>query len=409
MKPVEEQLAVVRRGTVDLFPEAEFVAKLREGRPLRVKLGADPSAPDLHLGHSVALTKLREFQDLGHTVIFLIGDFTGMIGDPTGKSETRKPLSREEVASNAATYTQQVFKILNPERTEVRFNSEWMDRMSAADMVRLCAHYTVARMLERDDFARRHTEQRPIGVHEFLYPLVQGYDSVALRADVEIGGTDQRFNLLVGREIQKAYAQAPQVVLTLPLLEGTDGVQKMSKSLRNAIGIADPPEQIFGKLMSISDAMMLRYYELLSNEDVPAMRSAIASGVLHPMDAKKRMARLLVARFYDDQIARRELESFERRFQRRELPADLTTYVWREGAKVAATLPRVLTASGLTSSTSEARRLIQQGAVRVDGERIVNPRYVVSAGERARVVLQVGSRRATAIEFSSPEESKQGG
>src|SRR5262249_32326424 len=244
MKSVDEQLAIIRRGAVDVLPEEELLGKLREARPLRVKLGADPSAPDLHLGHAVVLTKLREFQDLGQTVICLVGDFTGMIGDPTGKSETRKPLTREAVSANAQTYQQQVFKILDPARTEVRFNSEWMDQMAAADMVRLCAQYTVARMLERDDFAKRYGEQRPIGVHEFLYPLVQGYDSVALRADIEVGGTDQRFNLLVGRELQKAYGQAPQVVLTLPLLEGTDGDAKMSKSLGNAIGIADPPSEI---------------------------------------------------------------------------------------------------------------------------------------------------------------------
>ena len=248
MKSAYDQLAIIRRGAVDILPEDALVAKLQEGRPLRVKLGADPSAPDLHLGHAVVLTKLREFQDLGHAVIFLIGDFTGMIGDPTGRSETRKPLTREQLSVNAETYRQQVFKILDPARTEVRFNSEWMDRISAADMVRLCAHYTVARMLERDDFAKRFEERRPIGVHEFLYPLIQGYDSVALRADVEVGGTDQRFNLLVGRELQKAYGQPAQVVLTLPLLEGTDGAAKMSKSLGNAIGIAEPPEQVFGKV-----------------------------------------------------------------------------------------------------------------------------------------------------------------
>jgi len=286
MRSLDEQMRVICRGTVDVLPREELAAKLREGRPLRVKLGADPSAPDLHLGHLVALNKLREFQDLGHVVIFLIGDFTGMIGDPTGRSETRKPMTLEQVRANAETYRQQVFKILDPARTEVRFNSEWMDRMPARDMIRLCAHYTVARMLERDDFAKRYEEERAIGVHEFLYPLIQGYDSVALQADVEVGGTDQRFNLLVGREIQKAYGQASQVVVTLPLLEGTDGVQKMSKSLGNAIGIADRPDDMFGKLMSISDAMMLRYYELLVGEEVNALRRQIESGAVHPMELK---------------------------------------------------------------------------------------------------------------------------
>lgn len=328
MKSAEEQLAAIRRGTVDVLPEDELVAKLRTGQPLRVKFGADPSAPDLHLGHTVALNKLRQFQDLGHVVIFLIGDFTGMIGDPTGKSETRKPLTRDEVSANAQTYRRQVFKVLDPERTEVRFNSQWMEHMRAADMVRLCAHYTVARMLERDDFARRYQEERAIGLHEFLYPLIQGYDSVALHADVEVGGTDQRFNLLVGRELQRAYGQSPQVVVTLPLLEGTDGLTKMSKSLGNAIGIADPPEDVFGKLMSISDLMMLRYYDLLTAEDVRALRERISSGALHPMEAKKQLARLIVARFYDDDTAQREQERFERRFQRRELPAQLPTFQW---------------------------------------------------------------------------------
>jgi len=326
MRSFDEQLAVLRRGTVDVLPEGELLAKLREGRPLRVKLGADPSAPDLHLGHVVALNKLRQFQDLGHVVIFLIGDFTGMIGDPTGRSETRKPMTSEQVRANAETYRQQVFKILDPARTEVRFNSEWMDRMSAREMVRLCAHYTVARMLERDDFAKRYEEEHAIGVHEFLYPLVQGYDSVALRADVEVGGTDQRFNLLVGREIQKAYGQAAQVVVTLPLLEGTDGVQKMSKSLGNAIGIADRPDDMFGKLMSISDAMMLRYYEVLLGEDVKALRTQIESGAVHPMEAKKRLARTIVARFSGEETGRREQQRFERQFQERRLPEDIPKF-----------------------------------------------------------------------------------
>ncbi len=390
------QLEAICRGTVDVLPADELAAKLGEGRPLRVKFGADPSAPDLHLGHAVALTKLRQFQDLGHQVIFLIGDFTAMIGDPTGKSETRKPLTREQVRANAETYQRQVFKILDPERTEVRFNSQWMDQASAADMVRLCAHYTVARMLERDDFAKRYREERAISVHEFLYPLIQGYDSVVLRADVEVGGTDQRFNLLVGRELQKAYGQPAQVVVTLPLLEGTDGVAKMSKSLGNAIGIADPPEDIFGKLMSISDTMMLRYYDLLTTEDVGVIRREIESGALHPMDAKKQLARRVVARFYDEDAARREVEGFERRFQRRELPEHVPVYEWREPASVVPLLPRVMMLAGMAASMSEARRLIQQGAVRVDGERIADIHFALSADKREWVV-QVGPRRVKRI------------
>jgi tyrosyl-tRNA synthetase len=398
MRSSEEQLRILRRGTIDLLPEAELVAKLREGRPLRVKFGADPSAPDLHLGHVVVLTKLREFQDLGHRVIFLIGDFTGMIGDPTGRSETRKPLTRDELGANAETYRQQVFKILDPARTDIRFNSEWMDCMTAADVVRLCAHYTVARMLERDDFAKRYQERRPISLHEFLYPLIQGYDSVALSADVEVGGTDQRFNLLVGRELQKAYAQAPQVVMTLPLLEGTDGVAKMSKSLGNAIGIAEPAEEIFGKVMSISDAMTLRYFELLSREDVGALRQRIESGALHPMEAKKGLARLLVAHFYDHDTALRVQEAFERRFQRRELPADLPVFEWAESLPVP--VAQAMVASGMSSSMSEARRLIRQGAVRVDGRRIDDIQGHLAPTD-GQCVIQVGPRRACVIRFFS--------
>jgi tyrosyl-tRNA synthetase len=400
--PIEEQLTLIRRGTVDVLPLDELVAKLRENRPLRVKFGADPSAPDLHLGHTVALTKLRAFQDLGHVVIFLIGDFTGMIGDPTGKSETRKALSREEVSANAETYRQQVFKILDPRRTEVRFNSEWMDRMSAAEMVRLCAHYTVARMLERDDFATRYAEERAIGIHEFVYPLVQGYDSVALRADLEVGGTDQRFNLLVGREIQKAYGLAPQVVLTLPLLEGTDGVQKMSKSLGNAIGIAEPPAEIFGKIMSISDAMMPRYFGLLTSEDVSTLRQQIESGAVHPMETKKRLAHAMVERFYDAATAQREVENFERCFQRRELPEHVTEFVYvSPPARVP--LPQLLTKSGMTSSNSEARRKIEEGAVRVGGARVTDVSFAVLPAETARIIVQVGRRNIRRIIFSSEQ------
>jgi len=398
MKSVEEQLAVICRGAVDVLPGDELAGKLREGRPLRVKLGADPSAPDLHLGHLVALNKLREFQDLGHVVIFLIGDFTGMIGDPTGRSETRKPMTLEQVRANAETYRQQVFKILDPARTEVRFNSEWMDRMPARDMIRLCAHYTVARMLERDDFAKRYEEERAIGVHEFLYPLIQGYDSVALQADVEVGGTDQRFNLLVGREIQKAYGQASQVVVTLPLLEGTDGVQKMSKSLGNAIGIADRPDDMFGKLMSISDAMMLRYYELLVGEEVNALRRQIESGAVHPMELKKRLAGTIVARFSGEETGRQEQERFERQFQQRQVPENVPKFEWHGTPPATVRLAEVLTVSGMTGSLSEARRLVQQGAVRVDGERVADAQCTIAPTEK-ELLIQVGPRRIQSIVF----------
>lgn len=399
MISIEQQLAVIRRGTVDLLPEAELVAKLHEGRPLRVKFGADPSAPDLHLGHVVALTKLREFQDLGHQVIFLIGDFTGMIGDPTGKSETRKPLSREQVLANAETYRQQVFKILDAQRTEVRFNSEWVDQMSAADVVRLCAHYTVARMLERDDFAKRYAEERAIGIHEFLYPLVQGYDSVALRADIEVGGTDQRFNLLVGRELQKAYSQAAQIVVTLPLLEGTDGVQKMSKSLGNAIGIADAPDEMFGRVMRISDTIMLRYYELLFPDEYAEVRDNLAEGLEHPMVAKERLAGLLVSQYHGEELSKAARERFDQQIRRRELPEDLPEFVYVD-PPVSILLARLMAVSGLTSSNSEARRKIEEGAVRVDGQRIADANFVVApCGERA-LIVQVGRRTVRRIIFS---------
>ena len=393
----ERQLAVIQRGTVDVVPLDELRARLKEGRPLRVKFGADPSAPDLHLGHTVALNKLRQLQDHGHTIVFLIGDFTGMIGDPTGKSETRKPLTRDQVRANAETYRQQVFKVLDPARTEVRFNSEWMDPMSAADVVRLCAHYTVARMLERDDFARRYDEQRPIGVHEFLYPLIQGYDSVVLRADIEVGGTDQRFNLMVGRELQRAYGHSPQVVLTLPLLEGTDGVAKMSKSLGNSIGITEPPAEIFGKIMSVSDALMLRYYELLTTEDVGGLREAMSAGRAHPMEVKKRLAHLLVARFHGEAAADDAARAFARQFQQRELPAEIPV-VGIRAETTSMGVVDVLTSCGLVGSRSEARRMIAQGAVRIDGERVAAQDALIATA-RARVVVQVGPRRIRAVEF----------
>ena len=405
MKSAAEQLEIVRQGAVDVVPEEDLRRKLEAAiasrKPLRVKLGADPSAPDLHLGHTVVLNKLREFQELGHTAIFLIGDFTGMIGDPTGKSETRKALTRDEVAANAETYKRQVYRILDPDRTEVRFNSEWMDRMAASDVVRLTAQYTVARILERDDFAKRFRENRAIGIHEFLYPLVQGYDSVALEADVELGGTDQRFNLLVGREIQKAYGQESQAILTTPLLEGTDARsvdgklvgQKMSKSLGNAIGIQDPPDDMYGKLMAISDELMLRYVEVLSveNGDMPA---SVAGGGLHPMEAKKRLAHEIVARFHGRGAADGAAEAFARRFQRRELPVEIPELRWNgDGATV--WICRLLAETGLVKSNGEARRLVAQGGVKLDGERVTDPALEIPTS--GAVLVEVGKRRIARI------------
>lgn len=363
-----------------------------------MKLGADPSAPDLHLGHTVVLNKLRQFQQFGHTVIFLIGDFTGMIGDPTGRSETRKALTREQIKANAETYTKQVFKILDPEKTEIRFNSEWMAVLSSSDMIRLCSQYTVARLLERDDFAKRFRESTPIHVHELLYPLVQGYDSVALRADVEVGGTDQRFNLLVGRELQRSYGQEPQVILTMPLLEGTDGVQKMSKSLGNYIGITEAPTEIYGKVMSISDSLMVKYYELLSGVD-NAHVEAIKHGDVHPMDAKQQLAAELVARFHDPENANKAAADFVQRFQRREVPTDLETFTWA-AVEPAAWICHVMREAGVAKSTSEARRLISQGGVRLDGEKVDDADLQIpTQGEK---VLQVGRRRMLKVVFAQP-------
>lgn len=393
---VEDQLREIQRGTVDIIPLEELKRKLETGKPLRVKLGADPSAPDLHLGHTVVLNKLRQFQQLGHTVIFLIGDFTGMIGDPTGRSETRKALTREQIKANAETYTKQVFKILDPEKTEIRFNSEWMEALSSSDMIRLCSQYTIARLLERDDFAKRFRETTPIHVHELLYPLVQGYDSVALRADVEVGGTDQRFNLLVGRELQRSYGQEPQVILTMPLLEGTDGVQKMSKSLGNYIGITEAPTEIYGKVMSISDALMVKYYELLSAMDSTHVE-AIKHGDVHPMDAKQQLAAELVARFHGSENANKAAADFVQRFQRRELPSELETFTWT-GAEPTIWICHVMREAGVAKSTSEARRLIAQGGVRLDGEKIEDVDLQVSTqGEK---ILQVGRRRIIKVIFA---------
>ena len=399
---VEAQLREIERGTVAIIPRQELVEKLGRGKPLRVKWGADPSAQDLHLGHTVVLNKLRQFQELGHTVIFLIGDFTAMIGDPTGRSETRKALTRDAVRANAETYARQVFKILDPDRTELRFNSEWLDALTPTDIVRLCGHYTVARLLERDDFSKRFRDGVPIHVHEFLYPLVQAYDSVALRADVELGGTDQHFNLLVGRDVQRGFGQEPQVVLTTPILDGINGGQKMSKSLGNAVGIADPPDDMYGKLMSISDELMLGYYELLSTVDADYVRS-VADGRVHPMQAKKKLAAELVARFHDAAAAERAAAAFSRRFQQGQQPDEMPTHAWAADDP-AVWVCRLLKTSGLAKSTSEARRLIRQGGVRLDGARVTDPElHVPAAGE---TVVQVGKRRILKVVFAPPPATR---
>lgn len=395
MKSVDEQLEVLRRGCVEILDEAELREKLKLGRPLRVKAGFDPTAADLHLGHTVLLQKLRQFQRLGHQVVFLIGDFTARIGDPTGRSETRPVLSREAIDANAETYVAQVAKVLDLSGVEVRRNSEWLEPLGSDGMIRLAAQYTVARMLERDDFEKRYRDHRPIGVHEFLYPLIQGYDSVALAADVEIGGTDQKFNLLVGRDLQRGQGAAPQVVMTLPLLEGKDGQQKMSKSLGNAIGICDPPADMFGGIMSISDALMNRYFELLSDRTAEEVE-AIRRGEVHPMEAKKMLASEMVARFHGAPAADQARGAFEERFQRREVPKDVPTFAFAAGASRVPVL-RLLTECALASSKGEARRLVEQGAVRVDGHKLVDPAGEIPATGTA--LVEVGKRRILRVRF----------
>lgn len=392
MATIGESLELIRRGTEERLVESELIERLGEGRPLRIKAGFDPTAPDLHLGHTVLINKLRQFQDLGHEVLFVIGDFTGMIGDPSGKSITRKPLSRDEVRDNARTYERQVFKILDRDRTRILFNSQWMESMTAADLIRLASQHTVARMLERDDFHKRYAGGQPIAIHEFLYPLLQGYDSVVLRADVELGGTDQKFNLLVGRELQKQAGQAPQIVLTVPLLVGLDGVQKMSKSLGNTIGIDEPADEMFGKLMSISDALMWRYLELLSLRPLSEIRNwqhEVEQG-LNPRDVKFRLAGEIVARFHGAVAGEQARRHFIERFQKRALPEEMPELeiAARDGALPIANL---LKEAGLSASTSEALRLIKQGAVRIDGERIEDRHLRLPRGSRH--VYQVGKRR----------------
>jgi len=394
---VAEQLALIRRGAVEILLEEELAAKIKRsletGQPLRIKAGFDPTAPDLHLGHTVLIQKLKHFQELGHQVIFLIGDFTGMIGDPTGKSETRKALTEAEVAENARTYERQIYKILDPEKTMVDFNSRWLKPMTAQELIELAAKHTVARMLEREDFHQRFLSHAPISIHEFLYPLIQGYDSVALRADVELGGTDQKFNLLVGRELQREYGQEPQVVLTMPLLEGLDGVNKMSKSLGNYVGIDEPPQEMFGKIMSISDELMLRYYELLSDLSVAGLerlKADLASGVLHPRLAKENLAKEIVARYHSPAAAEEAARQFAAVFREGALPEEIEE-VHLTVSEEAIWLPKVLQQAGLTGSTSEARRLIQQGGVQVDGVKVSDVDLALAAGKE--YLLRVGKRK----------------
>jgi tyrosyl-tRNA synthetase len=395
MSDVESQLALIKRGADELLLESELVKRLHSGKSLRVKAGFDPTAPDLHLGHTVLINKLRHFQEAGHHVMFLIGDFTGMIGDPTGKNTTRPPLSREQVLQNAQTYREQVFKILDPDKTEVCFNSAWFDALGSAGMIKLAAQHTVARMLERDDFAKRYAGNQPIAIHEFLYPLCQGYDSVAMRADVELGGTDQKFNLLVGRELQKHYGQPPQCVLMMPLLEGLDGGNKMSKSLGNYVGIAEPPREIFGKLMSISDELMWRYFDLLSfrsHQEISSLKREVMDG-RNPRDIKVMLAQELVARFHSHGDANEAAEEFQARFQRGVLPD-----VMPEVSVPAAPISQVLKSAGLASSTSEALRLIDGGGVRLNGERVSDKSMTLESG--LVVVLQVGKRKFARVSLS---------
>ena len=406
MTDIDRHLDLIRRGAVEVIQPVELEAKLKraltESRPLRVKAGFDPTAPDLHLGHTVLIHKLKHFQDLGHQVIFLIGDFTGMIGDPTGVSETRKALTREQVLDNAKTYQRQIFKILDPAKTLLEFNSRWMKEMSGEGLIQLAAHYRVARMMERDDFHKRYQEQKPISVHEFLYPLVQGYDSVVLKADVELGGTDQKFNLLVGRELQRDYGQESQVVITMPLLEGTDGVKKMSKSVGNYIALEDKPGEMFGKIMSISDTLMYRYYELLTTESLERVKTH------HPMEAKQALAELIVARYHGTEAGEQARTEFQRKFQAREFPdepdkrvdlkpEDLSEIDIVQGSGIK--LARLIVRTGLVSSSSEARRLIIQGGIEVDGVKETNPDQLISFELHQQRRLKVGKKKFAVAEF----------
>jgi tyrosyl-tRNA synthetase len=399
---IDEQLAFLRKGTVEIIREDDLRAKLeksaRTNVPLRIKLGADPTAPDIHLGHTVVIRKLRAFQELGHTVIFLIGDFTGLIGDPSGKSATRPQLSREEIAANAETYKAQIFKLLDPEKTEIRFNSEWMDKLGSDGFIRLASHVTVKQILERDDFSKRLAEERPIALHELLYPLTQAYDSVALAADVELGGTDQKFNLLLGRNLQREYEQEAQVCLIMPLLVGTDGVQKMSKSLANYIGINEPPQEMFGKVMSISDDLMWRYYELLTDlrsEEITALRAAAERGERNPRDIKVELAKRIITDFHSAEDANAAEEEFNRVFKRKEVPDEVERRAIEEGKWK---LPRLMVEYKLATSIAEARRLIEQGGVRLNGEKCTRVDYEVDLLNGGKILVQVGKRRFLELE-----------
>ncbi|MFB3114925.1 MAG: tyrosine--tRNA ligase [Nitrospirales bacterium] len=398
------QLNLIRRGTVEIIQETELetrlTASLKEGRPLRIKAGFDPTAPDLHLGHTVLIQKLRHFQELGHEVIFLIGDFTGMIGDPTGVSETRNALTKDQVRANAKTYEQQIFKTLDPDKTRIEFNSRWMEKMGAEELVELCSHYSVARMLERDDFSKRYRDQKPISVHEFLYPLVQGYDSVALKADVELGGTDQKFNLLVGRDLQRAYGQTPQVVITMPLLEGTDGVRKMSKSFGNYIALEDQPGDMFGKVMSISDELMLRYYELLTSDNLEAVKKQ------HPMEAKIALAQHIVSRYHGVEGAQHGKEEFQQKFRKREFPdePDATVILKKADFADPATpsmgLVDLIMRTSLTPSKGETRRLITQGAVVINKERYQDVNAVIELQDGNDYQMKIGKRKYALVKVN---------
>jgi tyrosyl-tRNA synthetase len=396
MEIASDALSLIKRGAVEILVEAELEQRLQTGKPLRIKAGFDPTAPDLHLGHTVLINKMRQFQELGHEILFLIGDFTGMIGDPSGKSATRPPLSREQVLQNAKTYQEQIYKILDPKKTQILFNSAWMERFTASDLIRLAATHTVARMLERDDFQKRYAAAQPIAIHEFLYPLLQGYDSVAMKADVELGGTDQKFNLLMGRELQKHFGQPPQIVITMPLLEGLDSRQKMSKSLSNYIDIAEPADEMFGKIMSISDDLMWRYLELLSFRpmtEINTWRQEVQQGA-NPRDIKIKLAEEIVARFHDDQAAAQAHQNFLARFQRHEIPEDLSE-VTLKATEGCLAITQLLKQAGLVASTSDAMRMIKQCAVRIDGEKISDFGLQVAAGTNH--IYQVGKRRFAKI------------
>ncbi len=398
MASVDEALAIIRRGTEEILIEDELIEKLKSGQSLRVKAGFDPTAPDLHLGHTVLLNKMRQLQDLGHDIMFLIGDFTGMIGDPSGKNETRPPLTREQVQENALTYKNQVFKVLDPQKTKIMFNSEWLDKLTPVDLIKLAATHTVARMLERDDFHKRFTSGHSIAIHEFLYPLLMGYDSVAMKADIELGGTDQKFNLLMGRELQKHFGQKPQTIITMPLLVGLDGVKKMSKSLGNYIGINEPADQIFGKVMSLSDETMWLYFELLSFRsmaEIDGLRQEVANG-MNPRDVKFLLGEELVARFHNEVQAKSAKEAFISQFQKGQMPDDMPEVQLEVGA-AGVMIHALIKQAGLTESSSEAIRMINQGAVRIDGEKVLDKNLHLS--QNKTIILQVGKRRYAKIKL----------